>query len=423
MGRRLGLVGVGALTLGLSGCFWPAPGGGPDRAGHNPFEAAITPATVGDLGVAWVAATGGGPVLEDPVVSDAGVHVSVQAGPTLGADTLFTFDAATGAPRWQKDGSGAFAGPAVFADGDLWVGFQRTVVASAERLDPATGATRSVLSAPGWVEGVRGDTYVVSRYISGTGATGPAIQLAVRDASNPSAGWSKFIDFLQPGQPDALPTTLGRDHVYQAGPGVLLSPGNPPARGNGIRAYSTTTWVHCANILPAAEASWACPVWSTPLPGAGATPPVLGDDGAVVFTATDTGTVFAIDAATGAVLWSTPIGAPVEASPALADGILFVPTDTGEVVAMDASTGAVSWSGVTGSAVATQPAVAGGVVFVGSADGSVHAFDAAGCELASCASLWSHDTGDAPIAGGLAVSNGQLYAGTSDGRLIAYELT
>lgn len=151
--RRLGPVGVGVVALGLSGCFWPAPSGGPSRAGHNPFEAAISPATVGDLDVAWVAATGGGPVRHDPVVSDAGVHVGVEAGPALSVDTLFTFDAATGALRWRRDASGAFVGPAVFAGGDLWVGFQRTVVAGAERLDPATGATRAVLSDPGWVEG------------------------------------------------------------------------------------------------------------------------------------------------------------------------------------------------------------------------------------------------------------------------------
>lgn len=426
MRRRRAWAGLGALVLGLSGCFWPAPGGGPSRTGHNPFETAITPATVGDLEVAWAAATGGGPVLHDPVVSDAGVHVGVQSGPTLSVDTLFTFDTASGALRWQKDRAGAFVGPAVFADGDLWVGFQRTVVASAERLDPATGAIRTTLSDPGSIEGVRGDTYVVSRYLDGTGVTDPSIQLSVRDASDPSAGWSKIVDTHHPGEPTSLPTTLGVDHVYQAGPGIQPSagPGLPPTEGNGIRAFSTTTWVHCMNIPPAADGLAACPVWSTPLPGAGATPPVPGDDGAVVFTATDVGTVYAVDGATGAVLWLTPVGAPVTASPALADGVLYVPTDigTGDVVALDAATGAVLWSGSTGSAIATQPAVAGGVVFVGSDDGSLHAFDAAGCGAASCGALWAHDTGSAPIAGGLAISAGRLYAGTGDGRLVAYEL-
>ncbi|HMG40547.1 MAG TPA: hypothetical protein VK611_04430, partial [Acidimicrobiales bacterium] len=92
MRRQLGLVGTGVVVLGLSGCFWPAPGGGPSRTGHNTFETAITPATVGDLEEAWVATTGGGEVLHDPVVSDAGVHVGVQASDGLGADTLFTFD-------------------------------------------------------------------------------------------------------------------------------------------------------------------------------------------------------------------------------------------------------------------------------------------------------------------------------------------
>jgi len=61
-------------------------------------------------------------------------------------------------------------------------------------------------------------------------------------------------------------------------------------------------------------------------------------------------------------------------------------------------------------------------VFTGSSDGSVHAVNAAGCQATTCTPLWSASTGTAPITGGLAVSNGQLYVPTGDGRLIAYGL-
>lgn len=68
-----------------------------------------------------------------------------------------------------------------------------------------------------------------------------------------------------------------------------------------------------------------------------------------------------------------------------------------------------------------QPSVAGGVVFTGSADGSLHAFPAAGCGQASCTPLWSTSTGS-PISGAPAVTSGQLYVGTENGRVIAYGL-
>jgi outer membrane protein assembly factor BamB len=71
--------------------------------------------------------------------------------------------------------------------------------------------------------------------------------------------------------------------------------------------------------------------------------------------------------------------------------------------------------------VAGQPAVANRVVFTGSASGAVQAFDATGCGTATCGPLWTADVAS-EITGAPAVSNGQLYAGTADGRLVAWRL-
>lgn len=84
--------------------------------------------------------------------------------------------------------------------------------------------------------------------------------------------------------------------------------------------------------------------------------------------------------------------------------------------------GSTLWTAATGSPIQVQPAVAGGVVFTGSANGSLHAFAAAGCGTASCDELWSADTGTAAITGAPAVSQGRLYVGTADGRVVAYGL-
>jgi outer membrane protein assembly factor BamB len=47
------------------------------------------------------------------------------------------------------------------------------------------------------------------------------------------------------------------------------------------------------------------------------------------------------------------------------------------------------------------------------------AADAAGCGVATCSPLWTAATGSR-ITGAPAVSNGTLYLGTADGRLLAY---
>ena len=78
------------------------------------------------------------------------------------------------------------------------------------------------------------------------------------------------------------------------------------------------------------------------------------------------------------------------------------------------------WTAHTTSSIGQQPAVtSGGIVYVASADGVLRAYPAAGCGHPTCASLWSAPTGSM-ITGGPVAALGNVYVGTSDGRLIAY---
>ena len=63
-------------------------------------------------------------------------------------------------------------------------------------------------------------------------------------------------------------------------------------------------------------------------------------------------------------------------SPAVANGVVYVGSLTdNKVYALNASTGAKLWSYTTGGAIYySSPAVANGVVYVGSLDGKVYAF-------------------------------------------------
>ena len=75
-------------------------------------------------------------------------------------------------------------------------------------------------------------------------------------------------------------------------------------------------------------------------------------------------------------------------SPAVVNGVVYFGSDDGNVYALNASTGAKLWSYATGDGVDSSPAVANGVVYVGSDDGNVYALNAS-----TGAKLWSYATG------------------------------
>jgi outer membrane protein assembly factor BamB len=94
---------------------------------------------------------------------------------------------------------------------------------------------------------------------------------------------------------------------------------------------------------------------------------------------------YALDEATGAVVWQTPLAAQNHASIAVAAGRVFVNTDH-ELYALAASTGALVWTAATspGTGASSAPAVESGRVFVGSHDG-LFAFNPASTSAASSA--------------------------------------
>ena len=70
-------------------------------------------------------------------------------------------------------------------------------------------------------------------------------------------------------------------------------------------------------------------------------------------------------------------------SPAVANGVVYVGSQDDNVYALNASTGARLWSFTTGGSVFfSSPGVANGVVYVGSEDFKIYAFDKTGGTLA-----------------------------------------
>jgi plastocyanin len=147
----------------------------------------------------------------------------------------------------------------------------------------------------------------------------------------------------------------------------------------------------------------------------------------VLYVGADDYRTYAFDAATGALEWRSavfPNLGIVRSSPAVADGLVYV--DTGETVpmgghtyALDAGSGAVVWSQTMGDYATSSPAVANGVVYTGSFDFTIYAFDATTGEKLWNSSVTAMQGG---IESSIAVVDGSLYVGSNDGYLYAFAL-
>ncbi|HEY6542932.1 MAG TPA: PQQ-binding-like beta-propeller repeat protein [Ktedonobacteraceae bacterium] len=149
-------------------------------------------------------------------------------------------------------------------------------------------------------------------------------------------------------------------------------------------------------------------------------------NGALYFT-TRAGYLWAVNASNGTVYWQAVApnfqgvdGSPGP-SPAVANGSVYVSTDNGysgsnDLFAFDASSGVVRWSASCGC-YGSSPAVVNGVVYTGGLNGSIHAFNATTGSL-----LWSYATAG-QIESSPAVANGVVYIGSDDGNLYALNAT
>ena len=76
-------------------------------------------------------------------------------------------------------------------------------------------------------------------------------------------------------------------------------------------------------------------------------------------------------------MWTYPAGGNVvEISPAVANGVVYVSSAewSGTMYALNASTGALLWNYSTGYYVESSPAVVDGMVYIGDANGNLYAF-------------------------------------------------
>ena len=252
----------------------------------------------------------------------------------------------------------------------------------------------------------------------------------------------------------ALDAATGQERWYAPIEGIVDS---TPAVAGGLVFVGTLNGP--VEAFPETCSSPCSPVWSTQIGGTNSPPVIVGSR---MYIGGYDGDLYALDAATGTVLWrgSVNLFDPVNEAPTVGGGTVFVagnlgvyafPTDCttpcdplwmvrmpytvfasvslagglvyavdyqGDVDAIEAATGGIVWTGHIRPG-PTGTAVSGGRVYVGNSWGRVSGFAATGCGTSTCATVWRGTV--PPVTPGLerglfqpSVANGVLYVGSID---------
>jgi outer membrane protein assembly factor BamB len=154
----------------------------------------------------------------------------------------------------------------------------------------------------------------------------------------------------------------------------------------------------------------------------------LALDGGRLYAATGYGTVVAIDANNGAVVWTNRIGKPIRNSPTAAGGKIFFVAADNYLYALDDSDGHQLWNARGLPQPATilsnvSPAVSGNIVIAPFPAGDVAAFEVGSGKMAWSDSLArTNDTSAAGVLGDPArpvIDRGVVFAVSHGGKMIA----
>jgi outer membrane protein assembly factor BamB len=377
---------------------WPQFHFEADGTRLNPYENVLTPKTVRGLGLKWSYTTGN-EVWSSPAVANGVVYVGSGTWTDF---NIYALNAKTGAKLWSYDPGGwTLSSPAV-ADGVVYVGV--------------------------WAYS-RGGVYALNAKTGQVLWTNPSND--VYTSSPTVANGVLYIGTVYSNSVYALDAKSGRElWTYNAGAFVQSS----PAVVNGVVYVSAGGDGQGQDgVLYALNAKTGAKLWSYPIGGCckesapaqaylqhiRESSPAVADG--VVYVGSWDGTVYALNAASGALLWSYATGGDISSSPAVANevvyiGSFYIGSGNSSTYALNARTGALLWATNIGSG-ENSPAVANGVVYLGSWDNNVYALNAS-----TGAVLWSYATGT-HVECSPTVVNGKVYIGSDDDNMYAFALT
>jgi eukaryotic-like serine/threonine-protein kinase len=271
-----------------------------------------------------------------PLAIDAGIVVADQVG------IVHALDLASGTERWQTATGGPIAGAAALAGGRVVVATENGLALA---LDPETGSIQWQVPLPSGV----------GRSIAATDdlvycALSDGLLAALR-SSDGSLAWQARVGT---GGVGGTPTIAS---------GLVFA-----AAGLGSEDRETRGVV-------ALDAETGTEHWRFPsVQGEDMHAPAVLDGRAYI--AGKDASVTAVDIATGRVAWTAATGAPIDALPSIWATTLYVATTSGSLLALDASSGSMLWE-VPIVGLPYSPAVTRGFVVVATSVGVVYAFGGA----------------------------------------------
>lgn len=151
--------------------------------------------------------------------------------------------------------------------------------------------------------------------------------------------------------------------------------------------------------------------WRFPVAGPALSSPVLVGD--LLYIATMTGELTAIDPASQQVVWQVNLPSAVFSTPAVVEGVLYVGDMAGQFHALEAGSGKEIWRFQADSVIICSPTLADGRVFFGDVSGGIYALEAQNGKQ-----LWKFQS-RMPVNSSPLVQEGKLIFGGEDGFLYA----
>ena len=375
----------------------------------NPYETVLGVKNVSGLKLKWSFDFGS---MAEQFSSPAVVNGVVYVG-SSNNDSVYALNASTGAKLWSFPTGGSVTSSPAVANGVVYFGaydFAVTNLGYMYALNASTGAEL-------WAYDAGGSLNNYSEYSS------PAVANGVVYVGNLGTGTDDVVYAVNASTGAELwsYTATGPVHVTSS-PAVangVVYIGSPTANSNG-----GNDTLYALNASTGALLWSFTPVYHSPLQLTFYSSPAVADGVVYISSNNSAGTireayVYALNAETGALLWSYTIAASIGASsPAVANGVAYISAGDG-LYALNVSTGVKLWSYATGGGVDSSPAVANGVVYVGSDNGDVYALNAS-----TGAKLWSYAFGSPEELGVFSsptMVDGMLYV-TSGVSLYAFGL-
>ncbi len=251
------------------------------------------------------------------------------------------------------------------------------------------------LGSPQLATPVVAGNVVYASYPDGTGPADTGYAIAAMDLKTGKHLWRRYIDGEVNSTPVAhgdsvyLATKVGTLYELAAKDGAVRNArrnriASPPVLASSGILYGRAEQPAAADIIVAAETLFphleAAPAAREPIPQRPR--PLVADSRLVTV---DGETVVARDQKTGAKLWHKALpsdrAADISAPLLYAGGSVLLATQSGSVLRLNAETGAVEDGFSLGNPIASQPIAVGGWIYAGTHNGRVVAFDTGRPEL------------------------------------------